>query len=369
MRVAIVGPFHPYKGGVAQHTTTLAHRLSERGHAVELIGWRRQYPRLLYPGQLTVDEPEVAPFPHSRARMSWHHPGSWWREARYLGNVDATVFVHVTPVQAVAYAPMARAARRRGVATVVLCHNVAPHESRRWDRRMTSWLLRQADRVIVHSDAEATVAHDLASSRVSVACLPPHFPDAFKPRSPRAGVHRRLLFVGFVRPYKGVDVLLEAMARSPEPFQLRIAGEFWQGTGALASLADRLGVSDRIELIDRYVAAEEVPSLFEDVDGLVLPYRSATGSQAVWLGFQMGVPVIATRVGPFASHVRDHVDGLLAEPGDVESLARALTTFYDPADTPLALRAAVSPPDADAAWSSYLDVLEAALAPLGSMTS
>src|SRR5690606_663998 len=58
VRVAVVGPFHPYKGGIAQHTTTLAHRLSERGHALELIGWRRQYPKLLYPGQLTVDEPE-----------------------------------------------------------------------------------------------------------------------------------------------------------------------------------------------------------------------------------------------------------------------------------------------------------------------
>jgi hypothetical protein len=164
------------------------------------------------------------------------------------------------------------------------------------------------------------------------------------------------VFFGLVRPYKGLDVLLRALARSPSDVRLRVAGEVWGGVEPIDALCRELGIADRVELRAGYVDADDVAGLFRDVDALVLPYRSATGSQAAWVGFEFGVPVIATRAGCLADDVRDGVDGVLAEPDDVDSLADALQRFYTPG-TPQRLRENVHPIDPEPYWHRYLDRL------------
>ena len=181
-------------------------------------------------------------------------------------------------------------------------------------------------------------------------------PTVFLRPTPLVGMHRRLIFFGLVRPYKGLDVLLRALAAGPSDVRLRVVGEFWGGTDATEALCSELGIIDRVELRDGYVAAEEVPVLFSDVDALVLPYRNATGSQGVWTGFEFGVPVIATRAGHLADDIRDGVDGLVAEPDDVESLAGALTSFYT-ARVAETMRDAVMPVDPNPYWDRYLHAL------------
>ena len=165
-----------------------------------------------------------------------------------------------------------------------------------------------------------------------------------------------MIFFGLVRPYKGLDVLLRALARGPQDVRLRVAGEFWGGTGATQAMIDELGLTDRVEVRDGYLDADEVPALFADVDALVLPYRSATGSQGVWTGFEFGVPVLATRTGRLAADIRDGIDGLVAEPDDVDSLTATLDRFYRPGE-PLRLRAAVEPVDPQPYWDVYLHQL------------
>jgi glycosyltransferase involved in cell wall biosynthesis len=164
------------------------------------------------------------------------------------------------------------------------------------------------------------------------------------------------LFFGLVRPYKGVDVLLRAMADGPDDVMLRVAGEVWGGRAEWDELIAELGLTDRVEFIDGYVSAAEVPALFADVDALVLPYRTSTGSQAVWTGFQFGVPVIATRAGHLADSVTDGVDGLVAEPGDVASLSEAIKKFYRDG-TALRLRENVRPVDPEPYWRRYLEAV------------
>ena len=178
MKIAIVGPAHPYKGGAAQHTTTLAHRLSAAGHDTVLVSWRAQYPRFLYPGQLTVAEPEVALYPGMERPLAWYRPDSWWLTGRRLARqgCDVVVLSVVTPVQAPAYLTLTRAAQSRGCTVVALCHNVLPHENRGADKLMMRALLRQVDAVLVHSAAEASLAEALTSAPVHVAVLPPHLP-------------------------------------------------------------------------------------------------------------------------------------------------------------------------------------------------
>jgi glycosyltransferase involved in cell wall biosynthesis len=171
-----------------------------------------------------------------------------------------------------------------------------------------------------------------------------------------------LLFFGIVRPYKGLDVLLRALARAGDGFTLTVAGEFWAGLDATRVLVSELGLEDRVELRPGYVPVREIGGLLRRADALVLPYRSATASQNVWLAFAHGVPVIATRTGTFCEQVSDDVDGLLCEPGDGASLAAALVRFGGPGVAER-LRHGVRAVEPGALWEAYLDALLAAASP------
>jgi glycosyltransferase involved in cell wall biosynthesis len=263
------------------------------------------------------------------------------------------VLTVLSPVQVPPYLGILAGLRRRAP-VVALCHNVLPHERRPYDRPLMTALLRRVDRVLAHSEQQAELARGLAPAPVTVAGLPPHLP-VKAAAAEGGGVRNRLLFFGIVRPYKGLDLLLRALARTPG-VALTVAGEFWGGLAETRRLIDELGLGDRVELRPGYVAAAEVPELFARADALVLPYRSATASQNVWLGHEHGVPVIATRVGALADHVADGVDGLLVEPGSVDALADALKGFYAPGE-PERLRAGVRAVDPEPFWAAYVEAL------------
>ncbi|MFC4058021.1 glycosyltransferase family 4 protein [Planomonospora corallina] len=352
MRIAIVGPTYPYKGGGAAHTTELAHRLSAAGHDVVIESWRAQYPSFLYPGQQTTDSPDGEPFGNVRRLLDWRRPDGWLACGRRLRSADLVVLAVLSPVQVPPYLGILYGLRRR-TKVVALCHNVLPHERKPYDVPLMRALLRRVDGVLAHSQAQAELARGLAPVPVTVAQMAPHLPVKAERRAEPGRLHRRLLFFGLVRPYKGLDVLVRAL---PEGVALRVAGEFWGGQAETEALVAELGLGDRVELRPGYVAAEDVPGLFEDVDALVLPYRSGTASQQVWLGHEQGVPVIATRVGTLGDHVTDGVDGLLAEPGSVESLREVLTRFYAPGE-PERLRAGVRPVDPGPYWAAYVEAL------------
>lgn len=365
MHVTVVGPTHPYKGGVAQHTTTLAHQLAAAGHEVDLVSWSAQYPTALYPGVQRVETPEIPVFPHTRYPLAWYRPDSWLRLGRSLRTRPdgMLLLVLVTPIQIPAYlaiiAAMGRDPARRP-AVAVLCHNVLPHEPRRGDRRLTQALLGRADVVLTHSQEQADLARSLGAGRVCTAELPPHGPGT----APGAAKNRGgggLLFFGFIRPYKGVDVLLRAMARVSTDLpdaRLIVAGEVWDGEDRLRALVGELGLADRVDLRLSYLPADELDVLLRDADALVLPYTSGTGTQQVRVAQAHGVPVIASRISTVPEQVDDGVDGLLVEPGDVDGLADAIRRLYEPGRLEQ-LRSAVTPPDDDEIWRRYVETLTA----------
>jgi len=374
MRIALVGPAHPYKGGGARHTTELAHRLAAAGHNVVVESWRAQYPAWLYPGRQTLDAPEGRPYPRTYRRLAWNRPDGWAAEGRRLRSADLVVFALLTPLQVSAYlAILAGLGRRPGrPRTVVICHNVLPHERRPGDVALVRTLLSHVDTVLVHSAGQAAEARQLVPDvPIVVARMPPHLPfaasempaaeheDLSAERSavPASGQATcNLLFFGIVRPYKGLDVLLRALAQAPEQVTLTVAGEFWGGTGETDRLIAALGLQDRVTLQPGYVPADQIPALFEAADALVLPYREATASQNVVLAFSYGVPVIATTAGALAEAVRDGVDGLTCAPGDVDDLARALTAISVP-ETAASLRSGVRAVDPEPYWAAYLKAL------------
>lgn len=355
VRITVVGPTHPFKGGVAQHTTVLARELIQRGHQVLVENWARQYPARLYPGQLAVEAPEFPLYGLARRSLSWNRPDSWWRVGRSARTKDLMVLAHVNVVQVPAYRVVLAAAR--GVRKkVVIAHNVLPHERSRIDRLMVRSLFDAADEIVTHSEAEQELARSLTDVPVVMVPLAPHLPADFVPARPRPGEHRRLLFFGLIRPYKGLDVLLRALAIGPQDVRLRVVGEFWGGTEPTEALVAELGLTDRVELRPGYARADTVPDLFADVDALVLPHRTATGSQGVMMAFQFGVPVLASDAGNLCESVTVGVDGLVAEPGSVSSLAQNIGEFYRPGIAER-LRAAVRPIDPVLYWDRYVDVL------------
>ena len=362
-RIVVVGPTFPNKGGGAQHTTELAHRLTAAGHGVVIESWAAQYPGFLYPGQQTISQPEGEPFPFVQRRLHWARPWGWFRAGRRSRSARLVVLAVLSPVQVPAYLAILRGLRpirRRsgGPRVVALCHNVLPHESTPFDRALMRALLRRVDTVLTHSSDQAALASGLTQAPVEVATLPPHLPSRPVPDATAREyeVRRRLLFFGLIRPYKGLDILLRALAAGPPDVSLTVAGEFWGGERETRALIDELGLTDRVDVRAGYVAAADVPALFAACDALVLPYRSATASQNVWLGHEHGVPVIATRVGALAVDIEDGVNGLVVEPGSVPGLTAALRRFYEPGE-PERMRAAVHPVDPAPYWDSYISAL------------
>ena len=362
VRIALVGPAHPYKGGGARHTTELAHRLAAAGHDVIIESWRAQYPRRLYPGQQTVDVPEGEPYPRTQRRLAWYRPDGWLADGRPAADRRPGRLRPAHP------APGARLPRH--------LEHPAPHENRRHlpqrpaartppRRRPAGQGAAQPGRPGDHPlrrpgrpGERPGPGRDGADRNHAPA------PARLRPARSKSGPERaaspaprtRLLFFGIVRPYKGLDVLLRALAQAPPHVTLTVAGEFWSGITEMEYLVSELGLRDRVTLRPGYVPADQIPALFADADALVMPYREATASQNALLAFAHGVPVITTTAGALAEAVRDGVDGLTCAPGDTGDLLRALTEISDP-EVARRLRAGVPAVDPGPGWAAYLRVL------------
>lgn len=370
--MVVVGPAHPYRGGVVAHTATLTHRILERdGVEAKLVSWSRLYPELIYPGDRAKNDevPDVPLFPDTTYPLRWYDPAGYGRVGRLLGRsgVEDLVLVLVVPFHApslLAVAAAARAAaRRRGTRpprVVVVAHNVLPHEPHVGARQLVSRLLLRADRVVVHTAAQAELALALHAREVVVAGMPPFVP-AGLPRDPvvrplPGSGPARLLFFGLVRRYKGVDVLLDAM-REVDGARLTIAGDLWGGDAdAIRAAVLEPGLADRVTLREGYVPAGEVPELMRSHDAVVLPYREGTASQHVLMAHAYGMPVVASMVGSFPAQIRHEVDGLLVPPNDAPALAAALRRLVRP-EVLEKLRVGVPVIEEDAAWHSYVSAV------------
>lgn len=358
LSIAVVGPTFPYSGGVSSHTTTLAHRLIEAGYDVDMVSWKAQYPKFLRDSRLPDDEPEVARVPGARYPLAWYNPIGWWRVGRRLRNADVVAVTAITPYHAVPYLVM-RAAMGRHPRGIVIAHNVLPHERGSRDELLVRRLYRSFGRVLTHSSDQAALAREVAASpAVDVADARMPLPDFLfgdepAPAAPRAATEPvRLVFFGMVREYKGVDLLIDAVAEVPN-VHLTIAGEFWQPVEQYREQVERLGLGDRVTIVPGYVRLTDLPALLGDADALVLPYRHGSATFNADLGFRFGLPVVASDAGTLARDVRDGIDGLIVPAGDVPALRDALSKLSDKAEL-AKLAAGVDRGASDAQWRRYV---------------
>lgn len=369
MKVALLGPTYPHRGGIAHYTTLLA-RAFAATHETHLISFSRLYPSLLFPGTTQLDksgdaiEPPVRPEP----LLDSMNPVTWYAAGHRLRALapDLLVATWWHPFFGPSLGTAARRARQGArPKRIFLCHNVEPHEATPLDHALASYGLGAADGFLVHARAEAARLEPRAHGRPIRVHPHPSYeifhhgaPSREEARARLQASGRVLLFFGYVRPYKGLADLLEALRRArPDAWdRLYLVGEFYEPRVRYASWLDDPALRAKITVVDRYVPNEDVGTYMAAADAVVLPYRSATGSGIAQVAFGAGVPLIATRTGGLEDVVEDGVSGLLVPPESPGDLARAIERFADE-DLGPKLRLGVERARARFSWESLVEAL------------
>ncbi|PDW03896.1 glycosyltransferase [Candidatus Viridilinea mediisalina] len=345
MRIAVVGPTYPYRGGIAHYTTLLVRHLRAAGHTVPLYSFTRQYPRWLFPGKTDRDPSSTPLKVDCEYILDPMNPLTWWRLYRRIrtDQPDLLVLQWWVPYWTPTLTMLTRWIKNNtSVKIVFICHNVVPHEGGGViDRRLALTALCRGDALIVHSEQDRYRLHALLPyARVIKANLPTYADLAGSMVQPASDLRQGLglppgrqiiLFFGFVRPYKGLEYLVQAMraVREHVDAHLLVVGEFWTHPNFYQTYAEEFGVSDAMTIVNRYVANEELQPYFDLADVVVLPYVSATQSAVVQLAFGFGKPVITTRVGGLHEVVQDGVNGLIVPPQDEQALAEAIVRYFN----------------------------------------
>lgn len=342
-KACLVGPAYPYRGGIAHYNSLLAREFA-KDHDVLVVNFKRLYPSFLFPGKTQLDESGEPLSVASVRVIDSLDPTSYWRAARRIARFDPdiAVFQWWHPFFAPAYASIAGLFKRMcpgaGGRIAYLCHNVMPHEASPVDRALIKMGLGQAGAFLVQSEEDrARLVRTVGEARVAVSPHPIY--DVFnrgrytreRAREELGVSGRVLLFFGYVRPYKGVGVLLGAFAEIVRRMDavLFVVGEIYEGRERYRALIKQLGIENRVRMIDRYVANEEVEKYFAAADLVVLPYLSATQSGVVQVAYGFDKPVVVTAVGGLSEAVEDGVTGYVVPPNDPSAVAEAVTRFFD----------------------------------------
>lgn len=338
MKLVILGPAYPYRGGLASIMHTMAREYQQRGHEVKIYTFSVQYPSILFPGKTQyVDGPAPADL-HIERVMNTVNPLNWISLGLRLKRErpDMVLMKYWTPFMAPCFGTIARIARTNGV-TKVVCQidNVEPHESHIIDKPCNYYYLRGVDGFVYMSEQ---VHRELKSYTSAPAIFSPHpMFENFGTAIDRTEACRRIgvdaeqdytLFFGLIRDYKGLDMLLRAWAKwMPDDRKLLVAGEFYTSRENYVALIDELGLKDRVVLHDRFISDEDVCCYFSVADSLVLPYRSATQSGVTQIAYNFSLPMLVTNVGGLPEIVPDGVVGLVCEP-TVDGILQGLQRIY-----------------------------------------
>jgi len=331
MRISIIGPAYPLRGGIAHHVYWLRRELVARGHQAQVISFRQLYPRILFPGTTEIDTSGLALDANAIQVLTPLNPLTWSRARRMVRGFspDVVVFQWWQPFFGPLVGTLARSFRRARMRCVIECHNVFPHEGSLLDRVLIKFALSAADHLITHSarDRELLLSV-LPGEQVSVTTLPVIEEFSGADTAPRDG--RTLLFFGKVRKYKGLEVLLAAMPKvlSRMDCRLIIAGEFYDSINKYRQLIHEYGLEERVQIDNSYVPNEKVQRIFRDADVLILPYVGASQSGVARIALSNGLPVIASQVGGLAEAIEEGVTGLLFPCGDSDALADRIVNYF-----------------------------------------
>jgi glycosyltransferase involved in cell wall biosynthesis len=342
MRIISLGPAYPYRGGPASFNDRLAQQFSAEGFDVEIFTFRLQYPKLLFPGKTQfTDGPEPKNIKITRLLNSIN-PFNWIAAGLNIKKKkpDILLIRFWLPFMGPCFGTIARIAKsNRHTKVICIFDNVVPHEKRRGDKILTTYFTNCIDGAIVMSQ---TVMDDLYKFRKNIAVkLSPHplFDNYGLPVGRNEALtalrldtdNSYLLFFGFIRAYKGLDMLIEAFSDKrlrDRKLKLIIAGEFYEDDTPYKNLIKKYNLENEVLLFDHFIKDSEVPLFFSAADLVVQPYKTATQSGVTQIAYYFEKPMLVTDVGGLKEIVPDGRCGYVVKP-EPERITEAIIDFYE----------------------------------------
>ncbi|ANH81749.1 glycosyl transferase family 1 [Niabella ginsenosidivorans] len=345
-KVIIIGPAHPLRGGLATFDHRLAKAFQETGHECAIWSFALQYPAFLFPGKSQFTEEPAPEGITIHTRINSINPLNWIKTGNAIAkeSPDIVVVRYWLPFMGPALGTILRRIRKNKKTRIIcIADNITPHEKRPGDKPFTRYFIKACDGFITMSEKVMT---DLRTLTGKPAQLVPHpLYDNFGPPVSMKDARAHLglppddpiiLFFGFIRKYKGLDLLLRAVSdlRShPDPdsyqgnLKLLVAGEFYEDETAYQNLIDELGIREMVILRTNFIPDSEVRYYLCAANLLVQPYRNATQSGVTPLAYYFEKPMVVTNVGGLPSLVPHGKSGLIAAP-DAAAIASAVAEFF-----------------------------------------
>jgi len=343
MKIAIVGTVYPYRGGLAAFNERLAREFQKEGHEVLMYTFTLQYPFFLFPGKTQYSEELPPKDLVIREEINSVNPLNWLIAGRKIrsGKPDVVIFAYWMSFMAPCFGTIARVIRKdRKIKCIGLVHNMIPHEPNLLDKLFPRYFVNAMDAFVALSES---VVKDIAKydKKNKPKCFSPHpiydhYGDVMSRESALSKLNldkekRYLLFFGFIRAYKGLDLLLDAFADKRlrrYDLKLIVAGEFYEDEQFYLEKINALGINADVELRTRFIPDAEVNAYFCAADMVVQPYKSATQSGVTQIAYYFEKPMLVTDVGGLAEIIPNGKVGYVVAP-DAQSIADALVDFYE----------------------------------------
>lgn len=367
LHIVILGPAHPFRGGgITTFNERLARGLQEAGHRVEILNFTVQYPAFLFPGKSqTTDEAAPADLTIEQ-RLHSMNPLNWWTTGEFLRKKkpDLILVRYWLPFMGPAFGTVLRRVKKNQHTKIIaITDNVLPHEKRLGDRLFTRYFLPSCDAYITMSQKVERDLRTFVTTKPILQVRHPLYDNFGEPVAKETarktlGIAvdcKLILFFGFIRAYKGLDLLLKAIPLLREPgIVLLVAGEFYEDAAAYHQLIGELGIENKVKLVADFIPSEQVRYYFSAADLVVQPYRNATQSGVTPLAYHFEKPMVVTNVGGLPDYVENEVTGLVAEP-EPASLAQAINRFFEFGEDRFS--AQIREKKEELSWSAFIDQL------------
>lgn len=341
-KVIIIGPAHPLRGGLATFNHRLAKEFIAMGHDCSIWSFSLQYPAILFPGKTQYTDEPAPEGITIHAKINSVNPLNWLNVGNQLKRLkpDLIVVRYWLPFMGPALGTILRRVRKNKHTRIVcIADNIIPHEKRPGDTAFTKYFVNACDGFITMSEKVMSDLRKFDGDKPAKLVQHPlydNFGDIISKEDARKHLgipidEKIILFFGFIRKYKGLDLLLKAFKDiKPETSntKLLIAGEFYEDEKPYQDLIDELGIRDQLILKTQFISDSEVRYYLCAADVLVQPYKNATQSGVTPLAYYFEKPMVVTNVGGLPDLVPHGKCGLVAEP-EPASIAAAIERFYE----------------------------------------
>ena len=342
-KIVLIGPAHPLRGGLASFNERLIREYINMGDDASIYTFSLQYPKIFFPGKTQYSvEPAPADIP-IKIKVNSINPFNWFRIGYELKRQrpDIVIVKFWIPFMAPCFGTICRIIKKnRHTRIISIIDNIIPHENRLFDRVLAHYWVNCVDGFIAMSRSVINDLNTFFTSKPTptLFCAHPLYDNFGEPIPKKSAIKKLnldpdfnyILFFGFIRDYKGLDLLLKAFADErfkTFPIKLLVAGEFYCDPKPYFELVEKLGLGDRVIMSNDFIPDSEVVNYFCTADLIVQPYKSATQSGVTQIGYHFNKPMIITNVGGLAEFVPDGKVGYVTDP-DEKQIADAILKFY-----------------------------------------